>query len=110
MLATSARVAVRLVHHGEESLVDKANAEHHFTHDEIATVYSYNLHSDGSTSVLDNGNIAQADVNNTATSYAAPGPFARWTVSLADSEISKLDFFALVNFAPSGLFCNLGLK
>ena len=91
-LAKSARITVRMVHRGVETIVDRLNAAHKFTHDQIAIVYSFNLLSDGSVQVLDDGNIAQADVNEVATSYAAPGPFTDWTVSLADSDVNHLDF------------------
>ena len=75
-----------------ETVVDKLNAAHKYTHDQIAIVYSFNLLSDGTVQVLDDGNIAQADVNEVATTYAAPGPFTDWTVSLADSDVNHLDF------------------
>lgn len=81
-----------MVHKGTDTLVDKLNAAHKFTHDQISLIYSFNLLSDGTIQVLDDGNIAQADVNEVATSYAPPGPFADWTVSLADSDVNHLDF------------------
>ncbi|KAG6819310.1 hypothetical protein H0H93_013136 [Arthromyces matolae] len=88
-----ARVTVTLTHSGKETIVHRTNMDHQFVHDPIKCVYSYNLHPDGSIDVLDNGNISGADVDEPAKKFAAPGPFAEdWTVSLTNSDLTRLDF------------------
>lgn len=88
---TSARVAVRMIHSGQETLVDQLNGEHEFTHESISVMFSFNLFPDG-IKVVDDGNIAMSDVDKDATSYAPPGPFTTWTVDLTDTDTTKLDF------------------
>ena len=90
--AKSGRLTATITHGGTESIVDKKNLEHVYTHDAIDVDYSFNLKSDGTMENLSDGNIAQADVNNQATAYAAPGPFTTWHIDLNNSEISHLDF------------------
>ncbi|KAF8431464.1 hypothetical protein L210DRAFT_2982969 [Boletus edulis BED1] len=85
-------VHVQLTHNGHETIVNRSNEAVEFEHSPIATIYSYYLHKNGKMSVLDNGNIAESDINHTATSYAPPGPFAEWKVDLDGTEFDKLDF------------------
>ncbi|KAG6379344.1 hypothetical protein JVT61DRAFT_11805 [Boletus reticuloceps] len=85
-------VHVQLTHNGHETIVNRSNEAVEFEHSPIATIYSYYLHNNGKMSVLDNGNIAESDINHTATSYAPPGPFAEWKVELDGTEFDKLDF------------------
>lgn len=86
-------VSVTLTHSGNEIIMDRENLRHTFEHDPISTKYSFNLYPNGSIEVGDNGNIAEANVDETATSYAAPGPFpSQWTVDLRDSQLDNLDF------------------
>jgi hypothetical protein len=88
-----ARLTVTFRHSGGEIIVDRKNLGHRFVHDPIVSVYSFQLDTDGKIEVLDNGNIGEADVNATATNFAAPGPFADdWTVDLKASDLVKLDF------------------
>ncbi|KAH7097575.1 hypothetical protein BKA62DRAFT_833180 [Auriculariales sp. MPI-PUGE-AT-0066] len=86
-----ARVTVTFVHNGKETLVDRLNSAHYFEHDSLHSIYSFKVDTEGKMTILDNGNIGEADVNNRATSYAAPGPFTSWRVSLKGSEIERLD-------------------
>ncbi|KAH7885570.1 hypothetical protein F5I97DRAFT_1413611 [Phlebopus sp. FC_14] len=86
------RVIVTLTHGGNETIVNRSNEAIHFEHNPVSTLYSFRMRGDKVTSVMDNGNIGQADINQTATSYAAPGPFAEWTVDLDGTEFEKLDF------------------
>ncbi|KAG6856632.1 hypothetical protein H0H87_002382, partial [Tephrocybe sp. NHM501043] len=60
----TARVTVTSKHSGDEIIVDRNNLDHKFVHDSITAIYSYDLRSDGSMSVLDNGNIAGAGAMN----------------------------------------------
>ncbi|KAK0703601.1 hypothetical protein B0T26DRAFT_757133 [Lasiosphaeria miniovina] len=76
---------------GRETLVDRSNAKFEFDHDEVSTVFSFRVNGAGDTTPLDNGNIAGSDIDNMATSYAAPGPFAEWTVDMSGTEFDKLD-------------------
>lgn len=86
-------VMVNLKHGGEETIVDRLSSGHEFVHDSVTAVYSYNLSSDGSITVEDNGNIGEADVDQVATSYAAIGPFTDdWEISLKNSRLNHLDF------------------
>ncbi|KAJ7714460.1 hypothetical protein B0H14DRAFT_3015165 [Mycena olivaceomarginata] len=75
-------VRTTLVHSGNDTIMDRSGKTFSFDHDGVSTPYSFRLESDGSIKVIDDGNVGQADVNAVATSYAAPGPFAEWTVSL----------------------------
>lgn len=90
----STRVAVILRHGGGEIIVDRKDVGHRFVHDPISILYSFYLSTDGSINVLDNGNIAEADVDEPVKHYAAPGLFADdWTVNLTQSEhLDLLDF------------------
>ncbi|KAJ7724702.1 hypothetical protein B0H14DRAFT_3003611 [Mycena olivaceomarginata] len=74
-------VRTTLVHSGNDTIMDRSGKTFSFDHDGVSTPYSFRLESDG-IKVIDDGNVGQADVNAVATSYAAPGPFAEWTVSL----------------------------
>ena len=47
---------------------------------------------------LDNGNIGGADVNQVASSYAAPGPFAEWRVT-GSFEQANVDLLGLLDFS-----------
>ncbi|KAH7881755.1 hypothetical protein F5I97DRAFT_2076544 [Phlebopus sp. FC_14] len=86
------RVHITLTHGGNETIVNRSNEGIHFDHNPVSAPYSFRMRGDKVTSVMDNGNIGEADINNTATSYAAPGPFAEWTVDLDGTEFEKLDF------------------
>ena len=87
-----ARVQVALTHGGNETIVSRKNAIE-FEHDPVTVIYSFVLQNDGLVNPLDDGNIGLPDVNQTATTYAPPGPFAKWTVRFGDStEFGKLDF------------------
>lgn len=79
------------MHKGAETIIDKSGTPHDYVHDSISIVYSYILNDDGSIQEVDDGNIAEADVDNQATTYAAPGPFTQWSVSIADSDLDLLD-------------------
>lgn len=48
--------------------------------------------SNGTTQEIDNGNIAQMGADGQAPSYAPPGPFAKWTISLEHTTFNDLDF------------------
>lgn len=86
-------VVVSLKHSGEEIIVDGDNLGHRFTHEPVTTVYSFHLDPHGMIHVQDNGNIAEADVDEPEKHYAAPGPFAdNWTVDLNYSIVTSLDF------------------
>ncbi|OJJ42655.1 hypothetical protein ASPZODRAFT_169945 [Penicilliopsis zonata CBS 506.65] len=89
--AEEALVKFTLTHGGHETLVDRANLGMDFDHDPVRVLYSFRLHADGTQTVLDNGNVAESDINQVATSYAAPGPFAEWTISMAGSDFDNLD-------------------
>ncbi|KAF8817289.1 hypothetical protein BYT27DRAFT_7237498 [Phlegmacium glaucopus] len=88
----TARVSVVVRHSGKEVIVSKDDSSYKFIHNAIKTVYSFNLHPDGTYMVLDNGNIGEADVGQPATSYAAPGPFTDWEIDLTNSDLYLLDF------------------
>ncbi|KAH0832337.1 hypothetical protein J3R83DRAFT_13353 [Lanmaoa asiatica] len=85
-------VHVELTHGGHETIVNRSDEAVEFEHSPVGTIYSYHLLNDGKMSVLDNGNIAESDINHTATSYAPPGPFAEWKVDMNGTEFEKLDF------------------
>ncbi|KAF9565091.1 hypothetical protein CPC08DRAFT_213736 [Agrocybe pediades] len=90
----SAYVGCNLVHTGKEVLVDRQSVGLTFVHDPISITYSYVLSPDGTINVLDNGNLAEADVDEPAKSYAAPGafPVEGWKVDLRASALEDLDF------------------
>jgi len=89
-----AYVNVNLKHKGQETIVDRKNVGHVYVHDPISISYSFSLNSDGKIDVLDNGNVAEADVDEPAKNYAAPGPFPvdGWVVDLRASTLNALDF------------------
>ena len=86
-----ALVMFNLTHGGIETIVDRANRGLDFEHDRVKVLYSFRLKSDGTRTVLDNGNIAESDINQVATSYAAPGPFTEWTVDMAGTDFANVD-------------------
>ena len=86
-----ALVKFTLRHGGSEVIVNRSNAGFEFEHDPVSTVFSFRVNGLGTKSVLDNGNIGESDLNQTATSYAALGPFTEWTVSMAGTEFARLD-------------------
>ena len=86
-----ALVMFNLTHSGVETIVDRANLGLDFEHDRVKVLYSFRLKADGTRTVLDNGNIAESDINQVATSYAAPGPFTEWTVSMAGTDFTNVD-------------------
>ena len=86
-------MSIRVTHSGTEVIVGKDSSSYEFVHDAIATRYSFNLYPDGTIKVQDNGNIGEADVDQPATSYAPPGPFADyWEIDLHHSDLHLLDF------------------
>lgn len=89
----TARLSATLTHSGGEIIVDRNNLPHRFIHDAITTSYSFRLYPSGKIEVLDDGNIAGLNVDETVTTYAAPGPFAdEWKVDLTNSDLVHLDF------------------
>lgn len=95
LIATQpAYVGVNLRHKGEEIIVDRKNTGHKFVHDPISITYSFILNPGGTVEILDNGNIAEADVDEPAKNYAAPGlfPVDGWVIDLRASALASLDF------------------
>ena len=86
-----ARVQFTLTHDGNEAIIDRSNAKFTFDHDMISALFSFRLNGAGDMSIVDDGNIGEANINQTSTSYAAPGPFTDWTVDISGTEFDKLD-------------------
>ncbi|GJJ13687.1 hypothetical protein Clacol_007943 [Clathrus columnatus] len=86
-----ALVVFKLTHGGNETILDRSNAAFEFRHEPVSTIFSFRLDGGGYKSVLDNGNIGQSDINEVATSYAAPGPFSEWTVNMKGTDWKHLD-------------------
>ncbi|GJJ09105.1 hypothetical protein Clacol_003327 [Clathrus columnatus] len=81
-----ALVQFTLTQGGNETIMDRSNAAYKFEHDPVSTVFSFRVDDKGIRYILDNGNIGESNINELATSYAAPGPFAEWTISMKGTE------------------------
>ncbi|GJJ09108.1 hypothetical protein Clacol_003330 [Clathrus columnatus] len=86
-----ALVQFTLTQGGNETIMDRSNAAYKFEHDPVSTIFSFRVDDKGTRSILDNGNIGESNINELATSYAAPGPFAEWTISMKGTEWENLD-------------------
>ncbi|GJJ09136.1 hypothetical protein Clacol_003358 [Clathrus columnatus] len=86
-----ARVQFKLIHGGNETIFDRSNAAFQFKHEPVSTIFSFRVDDKGNRFVVDNGNVEESDAGRVVTSYAAPGPFTEWTISMKGTEWDSLD-------------------
>ena len=92
-------VKIDLIHHGDSVIYDVNNDQHAFTHDTIDVPWSY-YYAPGADSrkasrlkIVDSGtiiDIVKTDDGEANMTYAAPSPFATWSLSLEDLD-DRLD-------------------
>ncbi|RGP73942.1 hypothetical protein FSPOR_1636 [Fusarium sporotrichioides] len=89
-------VDIHLTHEGDSVYYDPSGNCHTFTHETIDVKPSFRVSPspDGATSLtaMDNGDIVSKKPGvGKVEKYAAPSPFATWTVSLRDVDLASVD-------------------
>ncbi|PLB50712.1 hypothetical protein P170DRAFT_508858 [Aspergillus steynii IBT 23096] len=89
----NALVKISITHEGDSSYYDRTDRVHTFAHDPICPGWSYRLlstpYQGQNFEVVESGDIVSD--RGVTMAYAAPSPFASWTISLHHLDYDKLD-------------------